>query len=316
MAQTSESIFEIPRAASSVSMRLSLVLFVRGPLRAHAAKLGDLFECMRVTAAGKSLRRYRLQGDNRWQDVSAPSPSGDFGTLFNYPVAEPGSWGVELAERSDDPSAGEDNFMQIADLVPSFGVERASYVRMTFGERTPIAEIASLANWSINNFPLWWGSAGWCFHHVAGRVYPAYAHIAAMAKRYWAVQIQNLTALQWDALRGMPGVNWLTLIGQEFAVQNGLKLESLMSDVGKGNGVFQRGGAFGLVLAAGSKPIKGDVNVGEGVGAYKQIAKIIAPLLLTEQASLGGPFDRPEVTAAWLGRFQDSRSWVECDISG
>jgi hypothetical protein len=73
------------------------------------------------------------------------------------------------------------------------------------------------AEWAIQNLPLYWGSAGLAFEHVGGPRHIAYSRIAAMAKRYWGVQIQDMSTLQWDALRGMPGVNWLTLIGNEFA---------------------------------------------------------------------------------------------------
>ncbi len=81
-------------------------------------------------------------------------------------------------------------------------------------------------------------------------------------------------------------------------------------------GIFHRKGQFGVVVAAGPKPMVGDLNKGEDLRAYTAVANLLSPLLLAEHTPLSGPFARPEVMNAWLGRFIDGQAWLQCDISG
>ena len=115
----------------------------------------------------------------------------------------------------------------------------------------------------------------------------------------------------------MSSVNWLTLIGDEFAQSLQVDLESLIADKREleAFGVFQRRGTHGVVLAAGQKPVKGDINVGEDLEPYVAVARRIDPFMLAEEPMLFGPFAKPEVARAWLGRFGAPRAWLECDIT-
>jgi len=46
-----------------------------------------------------------------------------------------------------------------------------------------------------------------------------------------------------------------------------------------------------------------------------RVARGIQPLLLTAHTPLFGPFAKPEVLEAWLGRFASPRRWLESDVS-
>jgi hypothetical protein len=155
------------------------------------------------------------------------------------------------------------------------------------------------------------------FHHTQGTMFTAHKHMAALAKRYWGVQIQDMTALQWDGFRGLPGINWLTLIGNEFAAAKEISLDALVGAAGqlKSEGVFLRRGTHAIVIAAGSKPLQGDINVGEEMARYVRVDELLRPLLLTEHTPLWGPFAKPRVLSAWLRRFEAPREWLECDIA-
>ena len=129
--------------------------------------------------------------------------------------------------------------------------------------------------------------------------------------------MEDLLLPEWDGLRGMSSVNWLTLLGDEFAQSLGLSLERLDAEKRELEtfGVFQRRGAYGVALAAGQKPVRGDINVGEDLEPYVAVAQRIRPLLLGEQPQLFGPFAKPEVSRAWLGRFGSPRGWLDCSIA-
>jgi hypothetical protein len=299
-------------------MRLGFVVLVRGPLRSHLDAVEDLWSRLQAGLLRKHFTRYRLGSDTAWTTLPESSPRSSFAELFEMRGPLLGRWGLELTEPGEDNGNQPTSiWLQFSDLAPVRGMERASHLRILFSNETSAATVAALGEWAVNRLPLWWGSAGFVFHHTTGTMFTAHTRMAALAKRYWVAQIQDMPSLQWDGLRGMPSVNWLSLIGEEFARSREMSLERVYADASslKGEGVSHREGAYGVALAAGPVPLYGDINAGEAIDTYVSIARLIQPLLLTDHAPLFGPFAKPEVLAAWLGRFSAPRLWLECDIT-
>ena len=314
MPPTSPGLYRIKPAATDLRIRLGFVAFVRGPLRGHVDALEDLWARLQGGLLRKGLTRYRRVGETSW--ITLPefrAPSG-FADLLGMHGPLVGRWGVELADSGDDLGNQPTNiWLQISDLAPVRGMERASHLRVLFPDDASTATIAALGEWAINRLPLWWGSAGFVFHHTSGTMVTAHKKMAALAKRYWTVQIQDMASLQWDALEGMPGVNWLTLIGDAFAESRALSLEQVAAELSS-EGVFHRRGTHGVAFAAGVGPPYGDINVAENVGPYQNVARRISPLLLTQHTPLFGPFAKPEVLGAWLRRLGSPQLWLACGI--
>ncbi len=316
MSKALQTIQTVKPATTDLALRLGLLIFVRGPLRPHVDALEDLWVRLQSGLLRRRFTRYRLGSDTAWTALPESSKSS-FAEVFEMRSPLVGRWGLELAADGDPGSIEQEGpVLQLSDLAPVRGMERASHLRVLFPDETSIGTVAALGQWAINRLPFWWGAAGFVFHHTSGTMFTAHTRMAALAKRYWGVQIQDMGALQWDALRGMPGVNWLTLVGNEFARARDMSVEGLGDDEAslKTEGVFQRRGLHGVALAAGKTPLRGDINVGEDLDAYVRIGRRIQPLLLTEHTPLFGPFCRPEVMGAWLGRFSAPQAWLECDI--
>ena len=115
----------------------------------------------------------------------------------------------------------------------------------------------------------------------------------------------------------VPGINWLTLVGNEFAAAKQVSLDALAAQANQleSEGIYQRRGTHAMVIAAGRKPLQGDINVGESLEAYARVDELVRPLLLTDHSPLWGPFAKPKVLTAWLRRFEAPRAWLECGIS-
>ncbi len=307
--------YVIPPATAEVAIRQALTVFVRGPLAPHADSLDALWRRLINSHVGARLKFRRSIADVSWQSLAPAERAGEFARLFDLRRPLIGCRGVEFAERSDDPLSTAS--VRIVDLAAVNGVERASHVRILFDDAASRDQLVSLAEWLLGHLPVWWGSAGFEFDYVAGPSYTAYHKIAGLAKRYWCVQLQEVALLGWDALRGVPSVNWLTLIGDEFARSKEMSSERLREIAAslKGEGVSHRPHAHGVAIAAGPRPLKGDINLGEDLDAYVHVARLIQPLLLTEHTPLFGPFAKPDVLGAWLGRFIDPQAWLECDIT-
>jgi Type VI immunity for VRR-NUC len=309
------SIHRIKRATTDLRMRLGFVVFVRGPFREHVDGLEDLWSRLQAGLLKRRFTRYRAVGRTSWTTLPEARTPSSFADQFRIGGPLVGRWGLELADPGDDRANQPANiWLELNDLAPVRGMERASHLRVLFPDDASIATVAALGEWAINRLPLWWGSAGFVFHHTTGTMFTAHERMAALAKRYWGVQIQDMTALQWDALRGMPGVNWLTLIGRTFAEAMDVSIDQVAADLSN-EGVFHRRGAHGIALAAGVGPVYGDINVGENLGAYEHVARRLQPLLLTEHTSLFGPFAKPEVLGAWLRRLGSPPAWLSCGIA-
>ena len=306
-----QTVFTIQPATTDLSIRLGFVVFLRGPLRAHAAAVDDLWLRLNDALGTYRFTRYRLVGNPSW--AALPETRIEFAKLFAGPLV--GHWGAEFTSRVDDSGAQPNAlWLQVSDAAPVRGMERASHIRVLFPEDVSIGAVAALGEWAITRVPLWWGSAGYLFHHTAGTMFTAHARIAALAKRYWAVQLLDMTTLQWEALRGMPTVNWLTLIGNEFASSKNDALDDISTALSH-EGVFHRKGPNGVAFAAGTGPVRGDINIGENVQPYVNVARRIEPLLLTDHPPLFGPFAKQDVISAWLGRFRAPQRWLTSDIS-
>lgn len=318
MSQALQTVFLIKRATTDASIALEFAVFVRGPLRVHIGALEDLWTRLRTGLLRKRFVEYRLASEPAWRPLPDPTKVKGFAATFR--VREPllGHWGVDLrdAPNTSDPASGA-TIVQFRDLAPIRGMERLSHIRVIFGSETPVGTLTTLGEWASTHLPLWWGTAGFVFDHTQGTMFTAHKRMASLAKRHWAVSIQDFTSLQWDGLQGMPGINWLTLIGTEFAAAKEISLDDLAAGAGnpKSAGLFQRRGPRALAIAAGAKPITGDINIGEDINAYVRADQLLRPFLLREHTPLFGPFANPEVMQAWLRRFEAPREWLECDIA-
>jgi hypothetical protein len=318
MSRALQTVHTIKLATTDANILLGFAIFVRGPLRAHLEALEDLWTRLQSGLLRKRFSEYRVAGEPEWRQLPDLTRVKGFAATFDVTDPLVGCWAVELRdERKGHDAASGHTHLEITDLAAVCDMERLSHIRVLFASETSVSVLAALGEWASAHLPLWWGSAGFVFHHQQGTMFTAHKRMAALAKRYWGVQIQDMTALQWDGLDGLPGVNWLTLVGNEFAAAKEISVDALSAHAEelKAEGVFQRRGTHALAIAAGSKPIQGDINIGEDIEAYVRVHHLLRPLVLTDHTPLYGPFANPKVLSAWLRRFEAPREWLECSIA-
>jgi Protein of unknown function (DUF3396) len=195
-------------------------------------------------------------------------------------------------------------------------MERLSLISLTLPSSTPAGTLTQLGDATMRALPLWWGTAGYALRQISGRPDIVGRDMAALSRRYWCAQIMDTTALQWDGLEGLPGINWLTWLSEEFAHSKATNLNDLSTAASAelAQGVFHRLTPHGLSLAAGPSPIQGDINTGEDIRPYIRVSQMLRPLKLAEMTPLAGPLGRPDVLSAWLNRFEAPAAWLEADI--
>jgi hypothetical protein len=303
MSDPFESLHHVNRATADVGTRLAFIVFVRGRLAPHVAALQALLSRLQDGWLGQNLTHYRAGAATEWSRVTSCADM-----LKNWPLDTVPHL-IEFDNHAASPQQA--NNWQFVDVAPLPDTERASHIFIRFADDVPVSVLSELAGWFIEMLPLWWAAGGYMFEHRSGPVLTAHVRMAALAKRYWAVQIIDRPSLQWDAMRGMPAVNWLTAIGHEFCDKLGVQADQLTSDAER---VFRRSGRHGLVLAAGPRPVLGDINAYEDFDPYLHVARTLAPFLLHSAIALAGPFARPDVLSTWLRRFEQPEQWLSCDI--
>ncbi|ANH67326.1 type VI immunity family protein [Mitsuaria sp. 7] len=194
---------------------------------------------------------------------------------------------------------------------------RASELSFRFEETAPAAELAAFGLWAMERLPVWWGCAGWQFVRRAGwGFWMEDRALIARARRYWTIQPLDPVLMQWDALDGLPGVNWLTMLGDAFLQQRELDVDGLCAAAAAlgPEGVYLRRAGAGVVMAAGPQPLPGDINARAALAPYVRIAELLSPLLLTAHGTRGGEGGGNEVFADHLARFLQPDRWLAAPL--
>jgi hypothetical protein len=305
------------RASAQIGLRQTAMLFVKGTLASHAGALMDWWQWWRSTAHGRCLTHWRSGSSQVWQSITSNERELSWSAMFSAATSDSAPRWLELSDRPDNGCDPSSTSLMIYDLPAVMGLDRASLMCLRLPDSATPASFTQLGEASLKLLPVWWGTAGWAFQYESGRPDVAARRMAALARRYWCAQILDTTSLQWDALLGIPSVNWLTWVGPAFAEQQGTTLDALATAaaVHVNETIFHRLTGNGLSIAAGPKPLKGDINLAEDFNPYTIAAKVLKPLFLNKMTPLAGPFADPIVLNAWLQRFELPQAWLTADIS-
>lgn len=303
-----QTLVEVAPASARVDMRLKLAVFVRGSLGRQSLDPDALWELLREQPFAAHLNRFRRGSETQWR----LPPAGGSGRIWVRragvePVAE-----VEFA--GDGRQGGAALSLKITDLAPALGMERASHLVFDFPDDASNREIAEVARWASIHVPVLWGTAGWCFEGADGSSYMVARNMIALARRYWSVQIVPTQALQWEALQGLPGVNWLTLVGDAFAAEKGIDPARLGTLAGPE--VFVHRGSGSTLIAAGPAPLRGDIHADESLAPLVAVAQALKPALLSSCSPMFGQLADEDVMNAWLQRFIDPQAWLRVEVDG
>ncbi|HKX27938.1 MAG TPA: type VI immunity family protein [Blastocatellia bacterium] len=133
--------------------------------------------------------------------------------------------------------------------------------------------------------------------------------IYALSRRFWGVEVEDLNYTLPLMKEHLKGVNWITLVGQQFTstpeIQAELDKLAQRSDVT----IEQRRHA--AVLIAGPQPVAGDQHRPDSsLDPYYAVARAIEPLFLTAHPDFSGAqFIDHGNTLGWIRRFLDPDGW-------
>ena len=123
--------------------------------------------------------------------------------------------------------------------------------------------------------------------------------LCAVARRFYGVELDYRSSIRISTKDGVKGVNWLTLVSNELLQRIGAadEIRSKLSPE-----VSLEAIEDGLLFQAGPHPEVGDVNRGERLPLYGEVARLLKPVRARDVWSIY--FDKAE-TRRWLDRFDD-----------
>lgn len=184
-----------------------------------------------------------------------------------------------------------------------------AFARVLVPLDTDLNVLMALAQAIADRVRLHSGHGGLVFVYDPALLEDAFDGIYARARRYWGVDVEYMNHTLPLMKQGIKGVNWITLVGPEFAAVP--DVQAALTDPARLPGVILEQRANATVLVAGPQPAAGDQHRPDpGLDPYIAVAKALAPLFLDEHPGFPGErFVTNGNTLGWIRRFIEPAGW-------
>ena len=203
----------------------------------------------------------------------------------------------ELVDNTDVPKTG----FVYREYDPGRGGPRASVLEISLLQQTDPQALVALTTAIAQIGPFHCGVGGFAARWNPFEKNTSFTEIHGWTRRYLGLDVGDADAMSWDAVEGLPGTTWLTLIGPSLAAAREIDLAALASL--RWDDVTATAVGGGLLLQAGAEPTTGDRNRLTYHKAYAEVARVLAPYFVEEPPELGGKFWREKHTRPWQRRF-------------
>jgi len=281
----------------AATLCLDLTLYVKDPFPDIGEGVVEFYNQF-IDRFGKSIRWYATESMGTMAPISpralsmVPSwfkpsskPRSEYGMFMHSGQTKEGVGDVAF-DMFGDRDSSYTNFLRMA--VP------ASYTD------NGVQPFLDLVTGAASKLPFLSGHGGYAFIlDTRGRFEgKALRKIKEWVPRHPGIDIGKPLSTSWYTLDAIKGVNWLTLLNQDFCKRLG-GVESIKTKLGPEAVVHPV--QNGILIQAGPKPQMGDVNKGENLPVYRNVAKVVHPVRLKEHRPIG--WMNEEATMAWFGRF-------------
>jgi hypothetical protein len=186
--------------------------------------------------------------------------------------------------------------------------EEHSFYRIIMPNQTDSQLLLNLATELANGIEYLSGHGGYCFLYNAWKKSTAFDYIYKLARRYWAIDIEDLNLTLKLVRGGIKGVNWLTLVGSRFLGEGQVKANG--RTLLDGHDIKEFTLTHGKLLVAGDHPVVGDRNRRSlDLQPYFQTAHTLFPVQLKYHPDFDGRFSEEGNTMEWFQRFVEPEGW-------
>jgi hypothetical protein len=153
------------------------------------------------------------------------------------------------------------------------------------------------------------GHGGLVFGYDPWLAEDAFDAIYAQARRFWGVDVEDLPGTLPLITDGIKGVNWLTLVGTQFA--SGPEIQASLADLAKAPNVTIDQRKYATVVIAGPQPVEGDQHrPDKSLDPYYAVAKALEPLFIKAHPDFSSEqWVKNGNTIGWIRRFIEPDGW-------
>ncbi|HZN95602.1 MAG TPA: type VI immunity family protein [Myxococcales bacterium] len=185
---------------------------------------------------------------------------------------------------------------------------RSGVLELTLPQETSPGVLLQLAREVAECGPFFSGVGGYVTRWNPAHRHLAFDRIHEWCQRYWGLDVQDSDAMSWLAPHGLPGSNWLTLVGWPLLDLLGKSAPELKE--GEQDAVTVSALSHGFLVRAGEEATVGDLNRTEVPVAYLAAARRLASGFVAEPPPFGGAFARNQDAGRWFRRMVDSLEWA------
>ncbi len=180
--------------------------------------------------------------------------------------------------------------------------ERAAVIEITLPQEFDAGYLLPIARAALGAGPLWSGIGGYAVRLGERFRADAFDVAWAWAQRYRGIDIQDTERMAWRAPEGLPGVNWITILGSSLAKVRGVDVGGALRHSWVDPFIASEATDANLLIVAGEAPTVGDANRFEAPSAYAEVAHALRPLLVERPPDFLGCFRDREESRRWFYR--------------
>jgi len=294
-------------AATIARVELGLTLYLAEPLTwAHEAA-GRVLDSFLSVVPPDHLVYYATSRLHRWRRLDG-TQFQDLRQQLGLPWSEARPrhlFELILTDDAGCPSCGF-RYREIDDA----RADRAGLIEVTLPQEYDPGYLLPIARTALSAGPLWSGIGGYSARMSERFRADAFDVAWAWAQRYRGVDIQDPEPMAWRVREGLPGINWLTILGGSLARELDFDLARAGAHRWTDPMICTEVAGDNLLIRAGEQPVIADAHRFEEPTAYQEVASVARNLLLKEPPELLGYFRDHESTGRWFRRFVDG-GWPE-----
>ncbi len=279
-------------------VELALTLYLAEPRRWAHGGAAQVLQSLLAVVPPDFLTLFSTSLTPRWYALDR-SRQQELAGLLTLPWSESIPRHLFRLDVVDDPHCPSCGF-SYTEVDPGRS-ECAAVIEVTLPQELDAGYLLPIARAALAAGPLCSGIGGYAVKMNQAYLADAFDLAWAWTRRFVGLDVQFPEQMAWLAPRGLPGTNWLTLLGRPVADRFRFELEQAVAHPWIDPQVRVERAGDNVLIVAGEAPTTGDRHFFDDASAYREVGQTTRKLLAPTPDLLGRFRDEHE-SDAWFRR--------------